>query len=387
MRPTGLAVEVCTAQWRPSRGWSAPLPGWNGPGTLVVAFGAAELADRPGPLAELRATYPDAHFVGCSTAGEIFADTVIDDSLTVAVVRFAHTRLRVVSAPVADVSDSYHVGLSLAKRLVGEDPELAGIFVLSDGLAVNGSSLVAGLSAGAGPDVIITGGLAGDGERFGRTWVLTDGEPRSGSVTAVGLGGGRLYIGHGSQGGWSLLGPKRRVTRSDGNVVYELDGQPALELYKKYLGDRAAGLPATALLFPLAVWTPDAEDRQVVRTILAVDEDTQSLTFAGDVPQGSIGQLMRASLDRLVEGAEQAAVAAAGGPGGAELTVAISCVGRRLILAGRAEDELEAVVSGSDPGAQLVGFYSYGEIAPVVANTCDLLNQTMTITTFAESDG
>jgi hypothetical protein len=381
-----LAVELCTAQWRPSTGWSTPLPGWDGPGTLVLAFGAAELADRPDPLAELRATYPRAHVVGCSTAGEIFADTVVDDSLTVAVVRFAHTRMRVVSAPVVDASDSYHTGLSLAKQLSEEDPELAGIFVLSDGLAVNGSSLVAGLSAGAGPDVIITGGLAGDGDRFARTWVLADGEPRTGRVTAVGLAGRRLRIGHGSQGGWDLLGPKRRVTRSDANVVHELDGQPALELYKKYLGDRAAGLPATALLFPLAVWTPGAEDRKVVRTILAVDEDAQSLTFAGDVPPGSTAQLMRASLDRLVEGAEQSAAAAAGGPGGPRLTVAISCVGRRLILAGRAEDELEAVVSGSGPGADLVGFYSYGEIAPVVANTCDLQNQTMTVTTYTEGD-
>jgi hypothetical protein len=386
-RRRGIAMELCTTQWRPSMGWSAPLPGWDGPDTLVVAFGAVDLIDRPGPLAELYATYPAAHFVGCSTAGEIFEDTVLDDSLAVAVIRFAHTRVRVVSAPVVDASDSYATGLSLAEQLAGQDPELAGIFVLSDGLAVNGSSLVAGLSAGAGPDVIITGGLAGDGDRFGRTWVLSDGEPRGGHVTAVGLSGRRLHIGHGSQGGWDLLGPKRRVTRSDANVVHELDSQPALQLYKKYLGDRAAGLPATALLFPLAVWTPGAEERQVVRTILAVDEDTQSLTFAGDVPQGSIGQLMRASLDRLVEGAEQAADAATGGPGGSTLTVAISCVGRRLILAGRTEDELEAVVSGSDPGTHLVGFYSYGEIAPVVANTCDLLNQTMTITTFAESDG
>jgi hypothetical protein len=235
--------------------------------------------------------------------------------------------------------------------------------------------------------VVITGGLAGDGERFGRTWVLADGQPRGGHVTAVGLGGQRLHIGHGSEGGWDLLGPKRRVTRSVANVVYELDGQPALQLYKKYLGGRASGLPATALLLPLAVWTPEAEDRQVVRTVLAVDEESQSLAFAGDVPQGSVGQLMWANLDELVAGAEQAAVAAAGGPGGQQLAIAVSCVGRRLILTGRVEDELEAVVAGFDKTADLVGFYSYGEIAPVIANTCDLLNQTMTITTFAESDG
>jgi hypothetical protein len=380
-------VELLTAQWRPSTGWSAPLPDWDGPNTLVLAFGAVELADRDGPLADLRAAYPNACITGCSTAGEIFGDTVVDDSLTVAVARFAHTRLSGISLPVRNIADSYDAGLTAATHLTRQDPDITAIFVLSEGLTVNGSSLVAGLSAGIGPDVVVTGGLAGDGERFGRTWVLADGEPRSGHVTAIGLGGKRLHVGHGSEGGWDLLGPKRRVTRSVANVVSELDGQPALELYKKYLGGRAAGLPATALLFPLAIWTPQAEDRQVVRTILAVDEDSQSLTFAGDVPRGSVAQLMRANLDRLVDGAERAAVAAAGGPDGPQLAIAISCVGRRLIFTDRVEDELEAVVTGSDKAADLVGFYSYGEIAPVVANTCDLLNQTMTITTFAESDG
>jgi hypothetical protein len=120
-------------------------------------------------------------------------------------------------------------------------------------LGVNGSRLAEGLATGTGGSAVITGGLAGDGSRFERTWVLVDGHPQVSHVTAIGLYGTALEVGYGSDGGWTVLGPERVITRSEGNVLLELDGHPALELYKSYLGERAVGLPATALLFPLAV--------------------------------------------------------------------------------------------------------------------------------------
>jgi hypothetical protein len=377
-------VELCTARWEPSAGWSRPLPEWDGERTLVMAFGPSALLDEPGPLNELVTAYPTSQVVGCSSAGEILADSVGDDTVTVAVCRFETSRVVVACEPVPDPDDSYQVGKSLTQRL-SQDPELQAIFVLSNGVGVNGSTLVAGLVDGAGPEVQIAGGLAGDGPRFQRTWVLVDGQPRAGWVTAVGLAGPRMRVGHGSGGGWEIFGLERRVTRSTGNVLYELDGQPALALYKKYLGDRAAGLPATALLFPLAVRLPGAGDRRLVRTILGVDEETQSLTFAGDVPEGSLAQLMRASLHRLIDGAHLAAEQVAAPPEGGALAVAVSCVGRRLIMGSRTEDELEAVLRGLPPGMEMVGFYSYGEIGSILAGTCDLLNETMTIATFWEA--
>jgi hypothetical protein len=378
-------MDLYTAQWESSRGWSRPLPDWDGPATLVMAYGAPGLMDDPAPILELATAYPRSVLVGCSTAGEIMADTITDDSLTVAVARFETSRITLAYEPVADAGKSYEAGLAVAGRLRSGEEDLRAIFVLSDGLGVSGSPLVAGLVDGAGADVLIAGGLAGDGERFERTWVLVDGEPRSGYVTAVGLAGPRLRVGHGSGGGWDIFGPERRVTRSAGNVLFELDGQPALALYKKYLGDRVAGLPATALLFPLAVRVPGADDRRVVRTILGLDEETQSMTFAGDVPEGSLAQLMRANLDRLVDGAHAAAAGSGTDPGAAALAVAVSCVGRRMILGSRVEDELEAVLRGLPDGIEMIGFYSYGEIAATVAGTCDLHNETMTIATFWEA--
>ena len=378
-------MDLFSTSWQPDAGWLTPFPPLDSAQTLVLAFGSSHLADDPTPLRELCAAFPSSTVIGCSSAGEIIGDTVGDGSLVVSVMRFEHTRISLVSDRVTDTGESYDVGFSVAKQLAAQEPDLRAIFVLSDGLRVNGSPLVAGLADGAGTDVVIAGGLAGDGDRFASTWVLIDGEPRAGHVSAVGLAGPHIRVTTGSRGGWDIFGPRRLVTRSEGNVLFEVDGQPALELYKRYLGERAAGLPATALLFPLAIWAPGSPDRRLVRTILGVDESAQSMTFAGDVPAGSTVQLMRASLDRLIDGASEAAAQTAADLPPGSLTVAVSCVGRRLILGGRTEDELEAIVAGLPPRSHLVGFYSYGEIAPIVTGTCDLQNQTMTLASFWET--
>jgi hypothetical protein len=350
---------------------------------LVVAFGAAAPDRVAVPAAELRAAFPQARIVGCSTAGEIHGDALSDDTFVVSVAQFDRTRVEAATASVSGPQDSYDAGKQIAGELAA--PDLRSVFVLSDGLRVNGSELVRGLSDGLPAEVVITGGLAGDGERFERTWVIAEGAPVAGAVRAVGLYGDALVVGSGSFGGWDFFGPERLLTRSEGNVLYELDGRPALQLYKDYLGDRAAGLPATGLLFPLTIRPSQNSDRRVVRTILSVDEDDQSMTFAGDVPQGWRGQLMHANKERLIDGAMRAAVMASASPtSGPQLAVAISCVGRRLVLGERAEDEIDAIREALPEGSELVGFYSYGEIAPQRPGFCELHNQTMTLTTMSE---
>jgi len=195
-----------------------------------------------------------------------------------------------------------------------------------------------------------------------------------------------LRVGFGSLGGWDPFGPERRVTRSEGNILYELDGSPALDLYEQYLGEHAAGLPASGLLFPLTV-RQHREEQGVVRTILAVNQATRSLTFAGDVPNGYYARLMRANFDRLLDGATGAAQTCfeAIGSRTPDVAILISCVGRKLVLKQRIEEEVESVqrVLGSE--AVLTGFYSYGEISPFAPSArCELHNQTMTITTLSE---
>ncbi|HVO70975.1 MAG TPA: FIST N-terminal domain-containing protein [Aggregatilineaceae bacterium] len=366
-------------------GWSIdPFPALDSNQTLVLVFSAPEFIDFPEPIAALRKAYPTSHILGCSTAGEIFGTSLQDKSLSVAVVKFERTSLAVGSAVVHDSKDSFSAGRLIAERL--KQPDLHGVFILSDGSQVNGSELVRGFNTVLPDTVCITGGLAGDGDRFKRTWVIHDGTPQSGIVAAVGFYGDRIEIGHGSQGGWDIFGLERTVTRSEGNVLYELDGKAALQLYKNYLGDLATGLPSTALLFPLALRASATDDKPIVRTVLAVDEASQSMTFAGDIPQGYRAQLMKANFERLIDGASQAAMMAqsAAAANSDTLCIAVSCVGRRLILGSRIEDELEATVKALPGKPHQVGFYSYGEISPS-GGYCNLHNQTMTVTTIREA--
>jgi hypothetical protein len=375
-----------TFTFSPDGKWSvAPFPDLDGERTLVLAFGASRFGGASEPLTELRRAYPRSHVVGCSTSGEITDDVVRDDTIAVSVTRFDQSTLRTVYAAVASADASFGAGATLARELVGAD--LRAVLVLSDGLNVNGSELVKGLNSVLPKEVVVAGGLAGDGDRFQKTWVLGRDGPQSHLVSAVGIYGARVRVGHGSRGGWDRFGPERNITRSAGNVLYELDDRPALALYKEYLGERAAGLPATALLFPLAVRSSSVDPKVLVRTILGVDEAKQSMTFAGDVPQGFLAQLMRANFERLIDGAAMAAILTkdpAGDATGDVLAVAISCVGRRLILGERTEEELEAALDALPERTRQIGFYSYGEISPYATGKCDLHNQTMTLTNIEE---
>lgn len=377
-------MDIKTLAYREPTGWSNPLPAeLDGPNTLVIAFGAASFIDSPAALTQLIGAFPQSKVIGCSSAGEIHADLVADDTLVVAVARFERTSVAYAAAPIAGMADSAQAGSRIGAELAAARPRV--VLALSDGLRVNGSELVKGMARSLPPDTIISGGLAGDGDRFARTWVIVDGKPQSGYVTAVGLSGA-VEVATGSRGGWDIFGPERRITRSEGNVLYELDGKPALALYKQYLGELARGLPATALLFPLAIREGVEDNEAVVRTILAVDEPAQSMTFAGDVPQGWRARLMRATEDRLIEGAASAAATAVlGGSGAPVLSLAISCVGRRLVLGQRVEEETEAVLHALPAGSKQIGFYSYGEISPTGLSGCDLHNQTMTLTTLREA--
>jgi hypothetical protein len=370
--------------WTQAHGWGPSPCALQDDAQVVLAFGGTDVLERDGHFDELRSQYPRAHLLGCSTAGEICGTRVYDDSLVTTAIAFAHTTVRGAQVEIPEPGDSYHAGQRLMEAL--DQDGLRHVLVLSDGIGVNGSELVRGMSTHLPAHVRVTGGLSGDGARFQRTLVFMDSEPAAHRIAALGFYGSTLKVGYGSLGGWDPFGPERLVTRSRSNILFELDRQPALALYKKYLGEHANGLPATGLLFPLSLRTTDGQT-EVVRTILGVNEQEQSMTFAGDVPEGAYARLMKANFDRLVDGAHGAATTSyqAIGSSAPELAILISCVGRKLVLKQRTEEEVEAVRQVLGDRTVLTGFYSYGEICPAAPNAnCELHNQTMTITTFSE---
>lgn len=384
---TEPSMRTHQLSWNAASGWRATSADCDS-ADLVLYFGLRSALADGARYRELRGMFAKAHLIGCSTGGQIQNDDVNDDVAAVAL-RFDRTRLRVACEQVPGPAHSANSGAAIGRTLAGDD--LAGIFVLSDGLSVNGSELVAGIAGVVGHRVPLTGGLAGDSALFEETLVGADGPPRRGQVAGIGFYGSAIRIGHGSAGGWDKFGPRRRITRSAGNVLHELDGEPALDLYERYLGeDDARGLPGTALLFPLLIHDPAKVDQGVVRTVLAVDRDARSMTFAGDMPEGCVAQLMRGNFDRLAAGAADAARQARAGLGEARdrdgLAVLVSCIGRRLLMEQHVTDEVEA--AGAELGSRMprVGFYSYGEISPHgAAGICQLHNQTMTVTAISEA--
>jgi hypothetical protein len=368
--------------WSPEQGWSRPTPDTSGRAPDVVfVFGARPALEQGPALPTLRELFPAERCFGCSTAGEIAGVQVRDDTVVATALWFDRARVTSAAVTLAPGVSSREAGVSLGRALAGDD--LKHVLVFSDGIQVNGTKLAAGLQSALPPTVGVSGGLAGDGAAFGRTCVVNQGKAETGALVALGFSG-PLEVGAGSLGGWIPFGAERVITGSDGAVLHALDGEPALALYKKYLGEHAAGLPASALLFPLLVKaTPDTAP--VVRTILGVDEAKGTMTFAGDMPVGATARLMRCNLERLIVGASEAATVATISRT-TQFALLVSCVGRKLVLKQRTEEEVEAVREAIGSAATLTGFYSYGELAPFSGGgACQLHNQTMTITTFTES--
>jgi hypothetical protein len=354
---------------------------------LVLAFGDPAFFSDPGVHRALRAAAPRAVLAGCSSAGEIRRAAVHDGTLALTALAFDAAHARSAATRIDGMADSRDAGRRLAALLPHDG--LRHVLVFGTGVAINGSALVEGLQSALPPGTNLSGGLAGDGGSFAKTWTLGDAGAASDQIVAAGLYGPSLAIGNSCLGGWVPFGPARRVTRCDNNVLYELDGECALNIYKRYLGPYASGLPASGLLFPFELVCPERPGHGLIRTILGVDEAAGSLTLAGDVPQGSRLKLMHASTERLIDAAEHAALELqplARRHAGPSLALLVSCVGRKLVMGDRVDEEVEAVGSVLGDAATVAGFYSYGEISgsSFFGDPC-LHNQTMTITWLGES--
>jgi hypothetical protein len=352
---------------------------------LVLGFAAPGFFRDPDFAPWLGRAFPHARCLVVSTAGEISSQGVSSDSAVITALHFERATFRIAATDVDGMEDSLDAGRRLAAQFPLQG--LKAVILLSQGVRVNGSELIAGAVSVLGKSIPLTGGLAGDNGMFTGTWALLDDRVSDQLMLAIGLYGEALDFAHGSFGGWHSFGPARRATRAVGNVLYELDGEPALDIYRRYLGDYAKDLPASGLLFPFAILSDDREETGLIRTLLGIDEAAGSLTLAGDIPQGGYLKLMHASTEALVDGAEAAADAArrmARG-GGQGLGILVSCIGRKLVMGDRVDEEVEAVGEVLGQDCVLTGFYSNGEISPFLETTeCKLHNQTMTITYLGE---
>lgn len=363
--------------------WQSPLPA-NQSAQAVLVFGPVELLEHPHAWPSLSTAYPAAVIVGCSSGGDIDGARVCDSGLQVTELCFANARVRGRTAMPAPGGDAFRCG-----RLLGLDLLASGlvhVLLLVDGLQINAEQLVAGLRGVLGRHVGISGGLAADGTRFERTAILGNAPASRGCAVAVGFYGGGLHVACGAAGGWNAFGPDRVITRSDRHVLYELDGRPALDLFRQYLGQAARQLPGAGLFLPLRLQAGEDEP-DVVRAVVGLAAEDGGLVFAGSMPEGSRVQLMHADCRRLVSGAEGAAIQCRDGLAGhdAEFALLVSGVGRKAVLSQRVDDEVESVRRVLGDQVATCGFYGYGEIAPLPGGGSRLNSQTMSVTVFRET--
>lgn len=351
---------------------------------LVLVFGDRFLLEEDSCYNDVRALFPNGHIVMGSTSGEILNDRISEKSIVLTAIDFEKSTFLVKSKNLGDYNgDDEKLGNDLMAEFDTEN--LKHIFVVSEGSSVNGSTLITGIESVKPEQIGLSGGLCGDDARFERTLCSYNSTPKEGEIIAIGLYGDTLEVTSASYGGWSVFGPKRTITKSSENVLYELDGKPALDLYKQYLGDKAEELPGSALFYPLNVDLHDGSE-PLVRTILTIDEENSSMTLAGNVPEGSSVQLMMSTVDDIADGAREAAeLAVSLRQNKSQLALLVSCVGRKLIMDQRTEDEVEEVIEVIGSQAAVTGFYSYGEMAPFAGkHQCKLHNQTMTLTLLSE---
>ncbi|SIS64467.1 FIST signal transduction protein [Chryseobacterium gambrini] len=351
---------------------------------LVLGYGCRNTLENPDFFEVMKAKFPYAEIALSSSSGEIFCNEVFDETVTVTAIEFSSSYIKTQQIDINDFQNSYEAGKALFKNICHEN--LRWVFVLSDGSKVNGSQLVKGLNEGRPEGVLISGGLAGDGDRFEKTVVGLNEVPVCNKIVAIGFYGEKLELSHASFGGWESFGLERTVTKSQNNILVEIDNKNALDLYKNYLGKYAEELPSSALLFPLSLKL-DENSAPVVRTILSINEKSNMMIFAGDLPEGSRVRFMKANLDRLIDAANDAAHGCLQMNPDPKLAIIVSCVGRKMVLGERVSEEVEIVRDVLGTKTALNGFYSYGEISPVKPfGECALHNQTITITTVNETE-
>lgn len=349
---------------------------------LVLVFGHSDQSNPAQLYNGIRERYPNARIIGASSAGNILGDEIRRTDAVATAIRFREASVRIASTRFNPNDNTREQARQLLAQLPATD--LRHVLVFTDGLLLSGSELAEGFNHST-PDILISGGMAADGKRFQSTWTMADNLPCSSQIVIAGLYGSSLAIGCGSYAGWSAFGASRKVTRSRGNILYELDNEPALALYKRYLGTFATDLPESGMRFPLSIQT-DTNSPGIIRTLLGIDEENQSITFAGNIPQGSHVRLMHPNFNRLINGANQATQHAPRINQDPALALIVSCVGRRSVMADQVEDELCVIQKSLGEKVQLTGFYSYGEIGPMQAtgNQCHLHNQTITVTSIYE---
>ena len=346
---------------------------------VVFASGAYDLAAL---LAGIDDSAPGVPLIGCSTAGEIATAGPRDGS--VVVLALGGTGFSIATTVATDVSDSLReAGATVAQGACKvSDCEHRVLMLLSDGLAGDQQEIVRGAYGVVGAAVPLVGGCAGDDLQMTKTYQLYDGHVLTNAVVGVAIGSD-APLGIGVRHGWRRVGEPMVATRSAGNRVFQLDEQPALDVYLDRLDappearTDAAAFTRFALTHPLGLARRRGEEH--VRFVGDADFTERSLGLIAEVPQGGLAWFMEGDEESVLAATEGAcANALAQLAGRPPLGMfAFDCIARRGVLGDGIVTEV-AQIAASAAGAPIAGFYTYGEIART-SGVSGFHNQTLVV--------
>lgn len=361
----------------------------------MVFFGAEY---DPEPLASTLATLlPGVSIVGCSTDGEITADGLSVDSVVLILLSSPSMTARAAHFAGLTPENSLQAGREIASSLASERGRALMLF--PDGLTCNGSDIIRGAQEVLNSSFIMAGGTSGDRGRFQKTFQIQNGKAHSTSLVGLMLESDTpLEIGFGVMSGWKPIGIAKTVTHAEGNVVYRIENETALDVYSTFLGDKASQLPAIGVEYPFGLVDEsgrvgekgfrDGDEYILLRAPMAVDRSTGAIQFAASIPQGAKIKMTRAKSTEIIEAAREAASRSlqhlTGKP---DAVFFFSCMARKVVLGRKTDQEIMAAREVYGESIPMIGFYTYGEIANCGENApiCRFHNETATFLAIRES--
>ncbi len=354
----------------------------QGKADALLVF-SSPLHDHEALVGGIVTVFGDVAMAGGTTAGEISGDGFSENSVVVLALKSDALRF------VTDVytgmrGNEYGCALNFVQAVKGRfhDGNALSLFVFPDGMGGDGVRVIEGLQAGMSHPIEIVGGFLGDNDRFFRTFQYCNGKVYQNAITGlliIAPSGLDVKTGTGVGSGFASIGNSMCCTESSGNVIEEIDHEPALDLYMELLGEgRSRRLPEVCLEYPFGLIESTAQRPGPpyfqIRCGLSVDYEKKTITLAGAVPKGSAMTLTSGSRGDLINGARTAAERARDCLKGykPELIVVFSCVGRKIVLGRRVEEEVKVVKEVLGMSTPVIGFYTYGEIGPVDIMTEDL---------------
>lgn len=319
--------------------------------------------------------------IGCTTAGEISNSGLSINSAVLGGIVSDTLNFQIVTVQGLE-KDSVAAGRHLAASFSSAPRYLQ---VFSDGLTGNGCAILRGIADVLGVNVPVSGGAAGDNGNFVKTFQFGRDRIYSDAICGIGFYGD-FKLGTGVKSGWAPIGLAKQVTRARGKTVYELNGEPALNVFERFLGQHAEKLPAIGVEYPLGFTSflegSDEQGQYVLRATMSVDRKERSITFAGEIPEGAMVNMTCGDKTSILKAAEAAAREArcAIGDTPPKVVFCYSCMARKIVLGRRTEGEIEQVQAQFGPQIPIIGFYTYGEFSPVgpVAPS-HLHNETITL--------